>query len=287
MNRRTESTISADRADQAFRVDSADRAHLLGSARTAERVSPARRAVANEFAKMRGRGVAVIAASLVLGVLALSLVALLSGADVDPASPQAWHGLLAGMSLGVPLLSPLLLAVLASRQTEIEHEGQGWLLQATSGLTPGAVCRAKLVALGVVVTAATLAASSLVAAVGAALGFTAPLPLAQWAGFTACLVVVNLVVLALHVLLSARVENQLVALGVGALGVVVAVFSQGLPAAAAHVTPWGYYALARAAGYEGEHLRALPIAYPSVAALALVAAGCVAVVTARLDRQEV
>lgn len=245
------------------------------------------RAVANEFAKMRHLKVGVIAVLMVLGVLALSLFAVISSPDFDPETPQAWSALLAGMSLGIPLLSPLLLAVLASRQTDIEHQGHGWLLQSTAGITPGGVCRAKLVALGLIVSVVTLGTSLIVLASGKGLaGILPPAPLGHWAGFTLCMLVVNLAVLALHILLSAKVENQLVALGVGVLGCILAVFSQGLPAAAAHVTPWGYYTLAQAAGYEGDAIQALPIAYPSIAVLAVVVGVAFAVLTVRFDRQE-
>lgn len=245
------------------------------------------RAVANEFAKMRRLRVGLVATIMILGVLALSLFAVVSSPDFTPETPQAWNALLAGMSLGFPLISPLLLAVLASRQTDIEHQGNGWLMQATSGITPGGLCRAKLVALGVVVAAFTIGTSLFVLVVGKVLvGIVPSAPLPQWAGFTLCMLVVNLVILALHVLLSATVENQLVALGIGVLGCILAVFSQGLPTAAAHLTPWGYYALSQAAGYEGDQIQALPIAYPSVAALAVIGGVLFYVLTDRFDRQE-
>jgi hypothetical protein len=244
-------------------------------------------AVANEFAKMRRLKVGLVAAIMVLGVLALSLFAVVSSPDFNPDTPAAWNALLAGMSLGIPLLSPLLLAVLASRQTDIEHQGNGWLLQSTSGITPGGVCRAKLAALGVIVTAVTLGTSLLVLVFGKIFAGILPQPpLLHWAGFTVCMLVINLAVLALHILLSAKVENQLVALGVGVLGCILAVFSQGLPATAAHVTPWGYYSLAQAAGYQGGAIQALPIAYPSIAALALIVGALFAVLTDRFNRQE-
>jgi hypothetical protein len=245
------------------------------------------RAVANEFTKMRHLRVALVAIIMVIAVLALSLYTVVSIPDFDPEDPAAWNALLAGMSLGVPLIWPLLLAVLASRQTDIEHQGNGWLLQATCGVTPGGVCRAKLIALGSVVTAVTATTSLLVLAVGRILvGIGSPAPLGHWFGFAACVLVVNVVVLALHILLSAKVENQLVALGIGVLGCVLAVFSQGLPAAAAHVTPWGYYALATAADYQTDGFTALPLAYPSIAALALVGGALFIVITHRFDRQE-
>lgn len=245
------------------------------------------RAVANEFAKMKHLRIGLVAAALVVAVVLLSLYTVVSSPDFSPDAPGAWNALLAGMSLGIPLLSPLLLAVIASRQTDIEHTGNGWLLQSTSGITPGGICRAKLVALGIVVTVSTLATSLIVLVLGKPLvGILVAVPLGHWAGFTLCVLVVNLAVLALHILLSAKVENQLVALGVGVLGCVMAVFSQGLPAAAAHVTPWGYYALARAADYEGDQYVALPLSYPSIAFLAVVVGAAFAVITFRFDRQE-
>lgn len=245
------------------------------------------RSVANEFAKMKHLRIGLVAAAMLVAVVLLSLYTVVASPDFSPEGPGAWNALLAGMSLGVPLLSPLLLAVIASRQTDIEHTGNGWLLQSTSGITPGGVCRAKLVALGIVVTLTTVGTSLLVLVLGKLLaGILAPAPLGHWAGFTLCMLVVSLAILALHILLSAKVENQLVALGVGVFGCVMAVFSQGLPAALAHVTPWGYYALAKAADYEGDRYVALPLSYVSIAALAVIVGALFAVITYRFDRQE-
>lgn len=244
-------------------------------------------AVVNEFAKMKHLRVGVIGVALVVAVTGMSLFSAVVNPDFDPDSTSAWNALLAGMSLGVPLASPLLLAVLVSRHVDIEHTGNGWLLQATAGITPGSLCRAKFTALGIVVLAITLAQNLLVFLTGKLLaGITAPLPTAHWAGFAVCILAVNLVVLALHVVISATVENQLVALGVGVLGTLPAVLSQGLPVAMAHLTPWGYYALARAADYQGEAIVPLPLSYPSIAALVVVAAALFWIITDRFDRQE-
>ncbi|WP_145007842.1 ABC transporter permease [Kocuria marina] len=245
------------------------------------------RAVANEFAKMKHLRIGLVAAVLVIAVSLLSLYTVVSSPQFSPEEPGAWNALLAGMSLGIPLVSPLLLAVIASRQTDIEHTGNGWLLQSTAGITPGGICRAKLAALGTVVTISTLATCLFVLVLGKLLaGILVAVPLGHWAGFTLCVLVVNLAVLALHILLSAKVENQLVALGVGVFGCVMAVFSQGLPAAAAHLTPWGYYALIKAADYEGDRYVSLPLSYPSIAVLAVVAGALFALITFRFDRQE-
>ncbi|SDT06283.1 ABC-2 family transporter protein [Brevibacterium sandarakinum] len=245
------------------------------------------RAIANEFAKMRHLRIGLVTAVMILAVLGLSLYTVVSSPTFSPEAPSAWNGLLAGMSLGIPLIFPLLLAVLASRQTDIEHQGNGWLLQATSGLTPGGVCRAKFTALGLVVAASTIGTSLLVLVTGKLLvGIIPPVSFAHWAGFTGCMLVVNLVVLAGHILVSAKVDNQLVALGIGILGTILAVFSQGLPDVVAHLTPWGYYALAMAADYQGTGFVALPLPYPSAAALAVVAVVLFTIITDRFDHQE-
>lgn len=125
-----------------------------------------------------------------------------------------------------------------------------------------------------------------VVALGLALGVTGPLPVGAWVGTTACVVAVSLALLALHLLLSAVVDNQLVCLGIGVVGTVLAVFSSGLPGWVAHATPWGYYGLGAAADYVDGDLTMLTPSYASVAALAVVAAVLFTVVTARFDRQE-
>lgn len=243
-------------------------------------------AVANEFAKMRHLRIGLVVIVMVVIVLGLSVLsAATSPVFADPAG-RSWKALLAGMSLAVPLASPLLLAVLASRQVDIEHQGNGWLLSQTSGLTPGGLCRAKFAAIGSIVAAATILESALMIGAGALLGVTVPVPVGLWLGYTASILVVNLVLLGLHILLSARIDNQLVPLGVGVLGTMVAVFATGLPAWLAHVTPWGYYALVTAADYREGALVALTPSYPSIAALGVAGAVLFLLITGLFDRQE-
>lgn len=80
--------------------------------------------------------------------------------------------MLAGLSLAVPVMTPMLVAVIASRATEAEHGGQGWLLHATAGVRPGTLARAKILALSLPLAVAMLAACVLPllpCAIGAAL----------------------------------------------------------------------------------------------------------------------
>lgn len=243
------------------------------------------RAVANEFAKMRHLGIAVVAGVLVVIVVALSVFSAVTSPEFGSSAPATWKALLAGLSLAVPLACPLLLAVAASRQVDIEHQGNGWLLAQTSGVTAGGLCRVKFLALGVFVAAATFLASVLVAGAGLLSGLGASPPAGLWLGYTVSILVVNLVVLALHIVLAATIDNQLVGLGIGVLGTIVAIFATGIPATLAHLTPWGYYALATAADYQSGELVVRTPSYPSIAMLGVVGAVLFALITGLFDRE--
>ncbi|MGP5054424.1 ABC transporter permease [Brachybacterium paraconglomeratum] len=244
------------------------------------------KALVNEFAKMRHLRIWLLTLILAVLVIGIGLYgSAMLGPDFDPSSAGAWNSVLSAS--GFTLAGPLLLAVIASRQVDIEHQGNGWLMSATSGLTSGGLCRAKLLALGLLVTTATITVSAALLAVGLLFGVTAPIPAGRWIGFTACIVVVNLVILALHIVLSTRFENQLVGIGIGLLGTVLALFGNEIPTWMAHLTPWGYYALSTAAEYQNGALVGLTPSYASILGLGVVAATVFILFTGRLDRQEV
>src|SRR5699024_4436245 len=189
--------------------------------------------------------------------------------DFDGVSDSSWDTLLLGLGSGFTLAAPLLIALIASRLVDAEHRGGGWLMSATAGVAPGQLCRVKLLALGFLVAGATVLTSAAFTAVGFAVGIEAAWPAGRWIGLTLCVLAVNLVLLALHVVLAARVENQLVGMGVGLLGTVLALFSSAVPAPIAALTPWGHYSLAAASeDVDGQHvapspaLRAPPRAQP-------------------------
>lgn len=244
------------------------------------------RVLTNEFAKMRHLHVWLLVAMLLVVVVGIGLYTAVSSPDFDRATESSWNSLLVGIGSGFTVSTPLLISVIASRLVDAEHLGGGWLMSAISGVTPGRLCRAKFLALGLLVAGATILASAVLAGVGLLLGVTAPMPVGRWVGFTASVLVVNLVILALHIVLSARVENQLVGIGVGLLGTILALFGTSVPAWIAHLTPWGYYALASASGYVDGVLIGFAPAYPSVIALGLIAAVIFFLFTRSFDRQE-
>jgi len=108
------------------------------------------RSVGVELLKMRRLRVLLITVLLVIASVAMSSIDLFSQSKIhslaDPAT-KPWASLLLAMVLFNALRQPIFVAVLASRQTDIEHSGAGWNLASTSGLTPGALCRVKLASL--------------------------------------------------------------------------------------------------------------------------------------------
>ena len=240
------------------------------------------RLIINEIAKMKHRHIGLVALILILSVAGMSLMGAASGgADI-----LTWQALLAGTSLAFPMTCPLLIAVIASRIVDMEHEGNGWRASQSGGIGTGQVCRAKMVAAGLVVTLTTIAASALLVTLGTLLG-AGSLPVELWLGHTCAILSINLVVLGAHILLSARVENQLVALFLGVVGTIIAAVSSGLPNWLAALTPWGYYSLAAAADYRDTGLVTLTPAYGPIAVLTIIAAIAFIALTHRLDSQEV
>ena len=120
--------------------------------------------VMNELAKIRHLRIWVTAIMYLVAVVGLTAFqSLVAGIDEHLADPGGAPGkiLLTGLSRAFAMISPVLLAVLASRQVEMEHTGNGWLLSATSGVSPGHLCRAKFIVLGLIVALVTMMQSAL------------------------------------------------------------------------------------------------------------------------------
>ena len=242
---------------------------------------PTTRVVRYEVAKLRRLRIPPLVIVLVAGVVALSAPELGSPAG------QSWDGLLLALGFAFSLVAPMPIAVLASRQVDPEHHGNGWFLARTAGVSAGRLCRAKFAVTGAVTTAATLACTGAVAVAGQLGGIAAGFPAGRWLGWTAAVAVVNLVLLALHLVLSTWVENQLVGLGVGVLGVFVGATGSAFPGWVAHLTPWGYYTLLRPADFAVDGtLVPLDPRYSSVVVLGIVGATAFGLLTQRLDREE-
>lgn len=246
-------------------------------------------AVRSEFAKMRRLRIAPLLATMTIGIILLTSRELASPGffeQIADPSGDAWNRLLASFSFAVPLVSPIFVAVVASRQVDVEHQGKGWLLWHTTGIARGRLCQTKLISIGALLVGATVVQSISVVGIGRLAGITAELPVTRWMLYTGAVIVVNLVLLGLHILLSAVLENQLIGLGVSVIGVFIAASAPGMPAWLAHLTPWGYYSLATPAKYVESNLVAVEPATGSVAALFVIGIFGFALAARRLDHLE-
>ncbi|MDO5077960.1 ABC transporter permease [Corynebacterium sp.] len=165
-----------------------------------------------------------------------------------------WPDYMLDIGFSLALTFPIMVAVVASRVTDMENSGGGWLAAASLGATPGQLCRAKMIALAPLVIVATTLTMAALLALGAANGLGPLTNLGNWAMLWIGLCVVNLWLVAMHILLSARVENQVAGLGVGVLGSFIGAFSFLMPVdgLAVNLLPWSYYANATTAMFN-EH----------------------------------
>lgn len=230
-----------------------------------------------------------VVAALVVAVALISSVWQFSSSTqttFDDPSQVPWAAFLLTYTLMAAMTSPILAAVLASRQTDIEHSGVGWTLASTAGYSPGVLCRAKLVALSTVLLPAVVVQSLLVIGMGLFAGIRVPLDPGPWVLYTGLLFLIDVVFLALHIWLAAIVENQLVSVGVGMLGAFLGVFTLLTSTAVARVIPWGYYAMISPIGQQGDSLVYLTPPFGWIAGFLILVGIVFAVATRRLDRIE-
>ncbi len=242
-----------------------------------------------ELRKMRRLRVGIVCAVMVAAVVALTCANLVSDtarSGFDDPADQPWESLLMGYVMVSAMASPILVAVLASRQVDMEHQGQGWTLSRVAGFGPGLLCRAKVAALGLVLALAVPAQTALIVMAGLAAGITVPPSPGMWAGYAVRLLLVDLALLCLHVWLAARVDNQLVGLATGMLGAFCGVFSLLMPPALARVLPWGYYAVISPLGMGEEGFLTVTPGYGWLASFLVAAAVLFGVAGRRLDRRE-
>ena len=239
-----------------------------------------------EFTKMRGRKQWLIVIVTVLAAGGLTLVTTVASPDFGDPPSRRWEQLLASLKLAYAMTVPMMVAALTSRQVEIEHVGNGWLAQRTAGIHPGALCRAKFVACALSCLGTLLLTTAGVIGFGAVVGMSAPFDPGLWLGFFAGVAVVTLSLVTLHVAVAAVFDNQLVGLGIGVVGTMLALFSKGMPTLLQHLTPWGYFGRVGGAEYQGETLVSNQPSVGSMALLAVISAGVFMLWTLRLDRQE-
>lgn len=246
-------------------------------------------ALAVEFAKMRRLKVWLVAGVIAAGALLLGSMQLFSAshrAAINDPATQHWEATLLFYAMVKAMTAPILVAVLASRQVDIEHQGNGWTMAATHGQPRGRLCATKIAALAPVVAGVTAVELGGLYAGSRLAGATLPLPVGAWLWYAGASYAVTMALLALHVLLAARVENQLAGLGIGVLGAFAGVFVMLMPTWLAHILPWGYYAVVATHRMSPDGYAPTPIAWPALTLFLLVVAMAVTVGLHALNRSE-
>lgn len=193
-----------------------------------------------EFYKCRRRQVALVCAAI-LAVEAFWMGVFLARSDPEDLA-QGWMLLLYNLALIDAIILPLSVAVLVSRNCELEHKGSTWKLLETMA-TPNQLYTAKLI-WGALVLAALLAVrSGVFLAVGIALQFAGPVPWGRFGLFALVSWAVSMMVYALQQGVSLRYANQAVALICGISGSFLGLLSMLFPPALTRCVPWGYYGL--------------------------------------------
>lgn len=245
-----------------------------------------------EAAKMRRLHTIPVVVVAVVAVVALSCMNLFRPeAPVVGADPDAWPwaSLLLNAAMMNALVHPVLVAVIASRQTDIENTGAGWTLNSTTGVGPGALCRAKTALLVAVLALAVAAETAATIVLARARGYTVPLEWGQWIQYAVLLWLVDGVFVGAHVWLAAKWDNQLICVGVGLLGAFTAMYMFLAPGAIARMVPWGYYAVitnTRLVGRQAGGVRYGSVDLPWVVGFLLLALAALAWATHRMDRVE-
>ena len=202
-------------------------------------------AVGVEILKMRRLRAPQITMLIVGTSVALCSMSLFSASFTESShDPHAmpWARLLLTTGFFNAMIGPILVSVLASRQTDIEHTGSGWNLAAASGLTPGTLCRAKLVALSLLIVPAVTGQSLGIITLARCRGLSVALDVGPWATYTTLLICVDLATCAYFLWLAAVVENQLIVMSTGLLSGFIGIFTLLVPPEIVRWTPW-YYAL--------------------------------------------
>lgn len=200
-----------------------------------------------EYAKLRRTRTLTITALMVAAVTAFSSMQLFARdhvARINEPLTAHWAGLLVSHAMTQSMMAPVFLAVLASRIVDPEHQGNGWLRASINGWPRGQLCLVKVIALAPLLVGATAMEMGSLIALSRLRGATTPVPYTAWGWYAAASIIVSLFLLAGSIWLAARIDSQLVVLGVGVLGGFIGVFSLLMPPWLAPLTPWGYFAVA-------------------------------------------
>lgn len=201
-----------------------------------------------EFLKLRRTHISLLGGVLSLGIVLFACMSLFSDGQIDAftAAPEAaWSGQLIAVAMSLAFLTPLQLALIASRAVDNEHASGGWLLNAVAGVRKGSLLRRKFRVVAPLIVTLKLMEFTACIALPVLLG--APLPSGStagaWAVYGVAAVVTSLAITSAMFVLAAVTESQVGVLAFGVAGGFLGITSLLSPVWLAEMNPFGYFAV--------------------------------------------
>lgn len=185
----------------------------------------------------------------------IGLIAPIIQIDAYIPSITVWTQLLLYYTFITTMISPLFIGVLASRQVDIEHDGNGWILGRSVGVGPGRLCGAKLMMLSLIILPTLVIQTAVILLLGTLTGLDGEIGLQYWASYTAMLWLVDCGICAIHIYLSAIVKNQWESVLLGLIGSFIGPTLMRFPSVVNFLLPWGYFSLISHVAYTNSTLR--------------------------------
>lgn len=201
-----------------------------------------------EFAKLKRTKIVLLCLLMCAGIVLFANMNLFAGdsiADFQADPHTQWASHLVGLGMALAFLTPLQLALVASRIVDAEHASGGWRLNAIAGTRPGTLLSRKFGVASLIVVVFTALEFAATLALPVAMGAPAPdaAMCSTWLRFGLGAVGTSIALLAVMLLLAAVVDSQIVVLGVGIVGGFLGVAALLSPSWLAALNPFGYYAV--------------------------------------------
>jgi lantibiotic transport system permease protein len=208
------------------------------------------KALTIEFYKTRRRKVWLI----VFALIATQILWSFWGTSRMDASElkQGWMFCLYQFPLLNSIMMPVIVAVIASRLSDVEHKGQTLRLLETI-LPAGRLFDAKLLCGFVYMAATVILQVFMMLLIGIIKGFAGPVPVTMFGYYFLFTIAVNLSILLFQQVISLLFTNQMVALSIGLIGSFLGLFSMFFPQGFQKFFIWGYYGVLMFVGMNWDH----------------------------------
>ncbi|MBC3804905.1 ABC transporter permease [Acetobacterium fimetarium] len=195
-------------------------------------------AIRMEVLKTRGRKIWLVVA-VMMAVQLLWAGWTISNKDADDLI-QGWMFFLYQFPMLNCIIMPVIAAVVASRLSDVEHQGQTFKLLETI-IPANRIFDAKFIWGSIYMLGAALGQLAIMIGMGFALHFGGPVPWGALAGYLFFTVAVSLTIYAFQQVVSMLVPNQMVPMTLGLVGGFIGLFSMFFPQGFQKLILWSYY----------------------------------------------